>query len=205
MKRWTTLVGRIGTVLTTVGLALLLISLIPAREESYPLYDDMISPSHFSYSPFQLTLNPQRGIRVTIEADNELKAYILQTDYEHISNWISDNLPEPVNYSRPWEISMLEAFLANHSNVISYEGSITGEVEFEYLPKKVEQAMLIFANYGNTTVTCEHQIFLTNLVAPSRKMFMTAEIIIPVGLVLSAPWFIYLWKEKHAIKTSSRD
>ena len=92
---------------------------------------------------------------------------------------------------------MLEAFLGNHSNIISYERSIIGEVEFEYTPTKVEQAMLVFANYGNTTVTYEQQIHIISLVAPSKKILMTAEITIPVGLILSAPWFVSLWKEKR--------
>jgi hypothetical protein len=196
VKRLTVLVGRVGTVLMAVGLALLLISLIPTREETYEPYDHTLQTSQFSYSPFQLTLNPQRGIRVRVEADSELKVYILQTNFEYMSNWLSNNAPAG-NYSRMWETSMLEAFLGNHSNMISYQRNVTGEVEFEYIPTKVEQAMLIFANYGNTAVACEHQISVVNLVAPSRKMFMTAEIIIPVGLVLSAPWFIYLWKEKQ--------
>lgn len=197
MKRWTTFVGRIGTVFMAVGLALLLISLIPTREESYPLYNETIHPSHFSLSPFQLTLNPQKGIRATVNASSEISVYIVQSDYSYISNWLHQNLPEPKNYSRMWETSMLEAFFGNHSNIISYNGSITGEVEFEYIPTKVEQAMLVFANYGNTTVTCEHQIHIINLVAPSRKILVTAEVTIPVGLVLSAPWFVSLWKEKR--------
>jgi len=196
VKRWTVLVGRVGTVLMAVGLALLLISLIPTREETYEPYNQTLQASQFSYSPFQLTLNPQKGIRVRTEADNELKVYILQTNYEYMSNWLSNNTPAG-NYSRMWEIGMLEAFLGNHSNVISYERSITGEVEFEYIPTKVEQAMLVFANYGNITVTCEHQIHIINLVAPSMKILMTAEVTIPVGLVLSAPWFVSLWKQKR--------
>ena len=38
---------------------------------------------------------------------------------------------------------------------------------------------------------------MISLVAPSKKILMTAEITIPVGLVLSAPWFVSLWKEKR--------
>jgi len=197
VKRWKVLVGRVGTVLMAVGLALLLIGLIPTREETYEPYEQTMEASQFSFSPFQLILNPQRGIRVTVEADNELKVYILQTDYGNVSQWIYDNLPDPKNHSRIQEISMLEAFLGNHSNIISYERSVTGEVEFEYTPTKVEQAMIVFANYGNTTVTCEHQVHMISLVAPSKKILMTAEITIPIGLVLSAPWFVSLWKEKR--------
>lgn len=196
MKKWMVLVGRVGTVLMAVGLALLLISLIPTREETYEPYEQTLEASQFSYSPFQLTLNPQRGIRVRTQADNELKVYILQTNYEYISNWLFNNTPAG-NYSRMWETGMLEAFLGNHSNVISYERIITGEVEFEYIPTKVEQAMLVFANHSNTTVTSEHQIHIINLVAPSIKMLMTAEVTIPIGLVLSAPWLVSLWKEKR--------
>jgi hypothetical protein len=194
VKRWTVLVGRVGTVLMAVGLALLLISLIPTREETYEPYEQTLDASQFSFSPFQLILNPQRGIRVTVEVDNKLKVYILQTDYDNVSRWIYDNLPEPKKHSRTQEISMLEGFLGNHSNIISYQRNVTGEVEFEYIPTKVEQAMLVFANYGNTTVTCEHQIRIISLVAPTQKIRMTAEITIPTSLVLGAPWFVSLWK-----------
>jgi hypothetical protein len=197
MKRWTTLVGRFGTVLIAVSLALLLISLIPAREQTYSSYSSTLQPSHFSLSgPSEFTLNPQQGIHVTMNSSDELKVYTVQSDYSYISNWLSHNVPAG-NYSRMWETSMLEAFFVNHSDIISYQQNVTGEGEFEYIPTMVEQAILISANYGNKTVTYEYQISIINMVASSMKMLMTAEIIIPIGLVLSAPWFISSWKEKH--------
>jgi hypothetical protein len=196
MKRWTTLVGRTGTVLISVSLALMLISLIPAREQTYSSYSSTLQPSRFFFSSIPFTLNPQQGIRVAVNSSDELTVYTVQSNYSYISNWLYNNTPAG-NYSRIWETGMLEAFFGNHSNIISYQQNVTGEFEFEYIPKMVEQAILVFANYGNVTVTYRCQISIINLVAPSRKMFMTAEIIIPIGLVLSAPWLISFWKEKH--------
>jgi len=196
MSRWTVLVGRIGTVLMSVGLALLLISLIPAREQTYSVYGSTLQPSRFFFSGPSFMLNPQRGIRVAVNSSDELTIYLVQSNYSYISNWLYNNTPAG-DYSRMWETSMLEAFFGNHSDIISYLRNITGEVEFEYIPTMVEQAVLVFANYGNATVTYRSQISMINLVAPSRKMLMTAEIVIPIGLVLSAPWFISFWKEKQ--------
>jgi len=197
MKRWTILVGRFGTVLISVSLALMLISLIPAREQTYSSYSSTLQPSRFSLSgPSEFTLNPQQGIRVAMNSSDKLTVYTVQSNYTYISNWLSHNVPAG-NYSRMWETSMLEAFFGNHSDIISYQQNVTGEDEFEYIPTMVEQAILVFANYDNKTVTYEYQTTIINLVAPSMKMLTTAEIIIPVGLVLSAPWFISFWKEKQ--------
>jgi len=196
VKRWTVLVGRIGTVLTVVGLALLLISLIPAREQTYSSYGSTLQPSRFFFSGPSFMLNPQQGLHVAVNSSDELTVYMVQSNYSYISQWFYNNTPAG-NYSRMWETSVLEAFFGNHSDIISYQQNVTGEAEFKYIPTMVEQAILVFANYGNETVTYRCQISIINLVAPSMKMLMIAEIIIPIGLVLSTPWFVSFWKEKQ--------
>jgi hypothetical protein len=194
MRRLTILIGRVGTVLIAIGLGLLLISLIPTRAETPTSRSDILSPKSFTIA-YSANLNPQRGIRVTIETNGELKAYIIQANYTYFINWLHNNFPEPFNYSQPWKTAILDSFFSNHSDIISYES--TGQVEFDYIPTKIEEATVVFANYGNTSITYEYQISVINLIAPSGKMFMTAEIIIPIGLVLSAPWLISFWKEKQ--------
>lgn len=195
MNRLMVLAGRFGTVIIAVSLALLLVSVLPTQEHVITYNTSRLPPSRFHLFGFPLTLNPKQGVGVTMNSSDELTVYVVQSNYSYIMDWLQNN--SAGNQSLIWDTNMLEAFFGNHTDVISYQINVTGEAEFKYTPTTVEQAMLIFANYGNVIVTYEYRVSQIISVAPSVKILTAAETIIPIGLVLTAPWLFSLWREKN--------
>ena len=198
MSRQAAALGRTGTVLLAVSLALLLVSFIPAGQQGYPSSGEQyLAPLHFSYSGYVLYLNPQRGIRVNVTADRELVVYVFRNSSVSIFNWISTHLPDPSNYTQQDETFMLDAFLGNQTSLIAYETNVTGQAQVDYVPSEVEETTLIFANYGNTTATYEYEVSIMSALAPSAKLQTVAAITSPLGLILAAPWIISTVRKKR--------
>ena len=111
-KRWITLLGRLGTVLIVIGLALALLSLVPPQKVLGS--DFMGSPiiqSETFLTPFYSSevLTPQRSLQVTIEANNSVMAYLLKVGKDYLYSWIRDNLPDDSqNESYMFNVSMLK-------------------------------------------------------------------------------------------------
>jgi len=132
-----TIVGRTGTVLISVGLALLLVSLIPAGQQEYPSSGDQyLAASNFQYSGFFLNLNPQRGIHANITTDRELRVCVFGNTSVYISNWISTHLPDPSNYTAQWETFMLDAFLGRTASQSSSGSKPTSQPKSNYASQK---------------------------------------------------------------------
>jgi type IV secretory pathway VirB6-like protein len=206
VSRQATLVGRIGTVLISVGLALLLVSLIPAGQQGYPSSGEQyLAASNFNYAGYFLYLNPQRGIHVNITTDRELRVYVFGNNSMYVMNWIYSHLPDPNNFTRVADTFMLDALLGNNTNLIEYQINVTGQAEFDYTPSEVEEATLIFANYGSEPAQYKYEVTIVSTIAPVAKLQITAAVTIPIGLVLAAPWIIGKTREKRQSTTKKND
>ena len=76
MKRWTIFLGRGGTVLIAISLALLLVSLIPPAQLGTSGGGTLIHPKTFWPSYFERLLTPQQGLQVTMTANGTLMSII---------------------------------------------------------------------------------------------------------------------------------
>lgn len=195
MNRWMLLAARIGTVLVTISMALFLVSLIPAREQTAFLHSGQLASSEFRMIHLP-DLTPQMGVHVSVETNDTLTLYMLGVRDDNVTRWISEHKGSDKNYDM-LNTQNLIAFLDAHPNVVSRQENVTGETEFEYVPTKVEEASLALANFGNTQVTLECEISVINLVAPREKMRMATQIMVPTGLLLAVPWIGFSWKEKR--------
>jgi len=203
VNRLVTLIGRIGTVLMAVGLALVLVSLIPTGQETYgSSYSQVLAASHFSLAEQFISLSSQRGIHVKIQTDNELRIYVYANHSMSIMSWISEHLPDPNNYSQQDETFMLDAFLGNHTQLVESERNVVGIVEFDYIPSRlIDDVTLIFANYGGSSTEYQHWISIIRTVGPGQKLQTIAEVVMPLGLVLAAPWVISATRRKRSSTT----
>ena len=190
MKRWIIFLGRGGTVLLTIGLALLLISLIPSAEIAVSGLETAIPPKWVQPS-FEHILTPQQGLRVTITVNGTLDVYIL----EITSQVLYQLAPE-----RILNVTDLEEFLEVNPDVIGWHETIqNGETQHEYVPTKVTNTTLVFANPGLEYVPVDVEVSITSLIAPGAKVRNLALWVLPIGLVLSLPWFTQLRKEKKTL------
>jgi hypothetical protein len=195
-------VGRIGTVLISVGLALLLVSLIPSGQQRYSSFGNVsLAPLHFDFSFSYLDLNPQRGIHVNITTDKELRVYVIGNNSAYVFNWISTHMPAPSNRTQGQETFLLDAFVGNNTSLIKYAANVTGQTQFDYTPSEIEEATLIFANYGSESAQYSYDVTIVTSIAPAAKLQITAAVTVPVGLVLAVPWIIGKTREKRQSTT----
>ena len=191
MKRWTTLLGRWGTVLISIGFALLLVSFIPSTQLGIVGGSGRIPPE-FSFDVFERVLTPQQSLEVTINASSTLNVYILEVGTQTIYDWINGEL----------NATALEEFLKENPESIGRLKEIR-DGKIDYFPTKVTNATLLFLNPSSEAVNYDFEVSVKAIVAPGIKVRNQAQWIIPIGFVLATPWIAQLWKEK--IKHSWRD
>ena len=195
MKRWTVFLGRGGTVLMSIGFALLLVSLIPPAQLGSSSGGGGIGPKMFqTFSEYVLT--PQQGLEVTINASGTLTVYILEVSTQTLYDWISENyLEQETPFFDYNNITNLEEFLkANPDSIGSQKEMREGKIK--HIPTKVTNATLVFSNPSSDPITVEYEASMTAIVAPGAKVQNLAQWTIPIGFVLAMPWIAQMWKEK---------
>ena len=185
MKRWIIFLGRGGTVLLSIGFALLLVSLFPSAQLVSTGGSGSTIPEMFE-THFEHVLTPQQGLEITITADGTLTVYLLEVSSQTIYNWIG-------GYNT--SIARLEEFLeANPGSIGLYREMSEGEIE--YIPTKVTNATLILSNPSSERINWEFEASITAMLAPSTKVRSLSLWTIPIGFVLALPGLVQLWKER---------
>lgn len=184
MKRWTTLLGRWGTVLISIGFALLIVSFIPSTQLGTVGGSGRIPPE-FSFDVFERVLTPHQSLEVTINASGTLNVYILEVGTQTIYDWINGEL----------NVTTLEEFLKENPESIGRLKEIR-DGKIDYFPTKVTNATLLFLNPSSEAVNYDFEVAVKAIVAPGTKVRNQAQWVIPIGFVLAMPWIAQLWKEK---------
>jgi hypothetical protein len=184
MKRWMIFLGRGGTVLLSIGFALLLVSLIPPANITSSGGQGRLSTESFLI-PFGRVLTPQQGLEVTITANDTITVYILEVSQEIIDAWIIEQPPPGP--------PRLEDFLEENPDVIGSQKE-TREGKIDYIPTKVMDVTLALSNLSSEPVNFRFDYLITSVVAPGTKVRNLAQWTILVGFVLSLPWLAQLWK-----------
>jgi hypothetical protein len=195
MKRWKIILGRGGTVLISIGLALLLASFIPSAQLGTVGGSGRIPPEFF-FDMFERVLTPQQGLEVTINASGTLNVYILEVGTQTIHDWISEHYSEqePPFYDYN-NVTSLEEFLKGNPDSIGRQKEMR-EGKIEYIPTKVTNATLLFSNPSSEAVIYDFTVSIRAIVAPGAKVRNLAQWVIPIGFVLALPGIAQLWKEK---------
>jgi len=135
MKRWIIFLGRGGTVLITIGLALLLVSLIPSAQLATSAGTTAVPPK-WVQSFIETILTPQQGLRITIAANGTLDVYILEVSSQVLYQWVGDDF---------LSVTDLEEFLEANPGLIGWYDEVRdGRIKHEYVPTKVTNATLVF-------------------------------------------------------------
>jgi hypothetical protein len=202
MNRWLLVQGRIGTILISVGLALLLVSLTPPTTRTSFASGSTIAPDTFQpigknsgpfdimnatfYSQFFSTLTPQQELIVELNCSGPIEVYLLKIDL----NDLMDNFP-----GTDRNTTLLEEFLLSNSDLIGWQGNVQEGV-VDYIPTEVINATLIFSNPSPNRISIDYTGRILSLFAPSEKVKTLAIWAIPIGLVLALPLVLDLRKSK---------
>jgi len=186
MKRPIVVLGRFGTVLIIIGLAMILISLIPATQTHNFSGIKDIKPKRFSSwpsapfnTPYSLVLTPQQSLHVTVKVNTTITVYLLDVNATYLREQTGDNS------------SKLVQFLETHDIVLWQKEAVNGEVKLkEYVPSKVVNALLVFSNLGSETAYIEYEGSISSLIAPTKRVQTPAIWLVSIGIVLAIPWLV---------------
>ena len=189
MKRWTTVLGRVGTVLIAISLALLLVSLIPQLQLSTAKGSMPIPPEQVQIAFHSQNLNPQQEVQVAVTVEGTLTVYLLEISIElQFANGTFD-------YG--FNSTDLQEFLSEHPDRIIWEPEVeNGDYKRSYTPTRVMNAAVVFYNPSSETAYVEYDIALESSLAPGDKVRTIVYFAAPIGLVLAIPWFLNVWKQR---------
>ena len=194
MKRWTTVLGRVGTVLIAISLALLLVSLIPQINLITLGGSASVSPRMVQATNSHL-LNPQQGVQIKVTVEGTINLYLLEVS----SGQIFPGTGGGMVFANATDLQeILDAFLDANPDLIIWEDNLEDEsFERSYTPTKVMSATLVFRNPSLDEETIvDYEITLISTVAPGEKVRNIAYWITPIGIILAIPWFVNSWKQR---------
>jgi len=187
MKRWAILLGRCGTVLLSIGLAMLLVSFIPSAQTSTTERAFFLYPNEWRGNDEGI-LTPQQSLRFSVDTNGTLKVYVLEVNFGTVWQWINERHPGMGIYSN---VTFFEEFLAANPEPIAWQYEIpNGRIEYEYVPTKITNTTVFFSNPTLNSDWVQYSAFLSAVVAPRGKVRTLAEWAMPFGVVLALPWLI---------------
>jgi hypothetical protein len=189
VKRWPVILGRVGTVLIAIGLALFLVSLIPPAQSNFSSNDSILE-SWTSY--YETTLTPQQTLRVNVTANGTLDVYMLETSTAAIDTWIAEQNGSVGN------LTLFDQFLGANSSLIAWQGEVrSGTIDHEYSPDTVVDITFIVSSHGSDYVSFDWSVSVITGKAPAAKVQTLSEFAIPVGIVFTIPWLNELLRARR--------
>ena len=191
MKRWIIALGRGGTVLIAISLALLLVSLIPQIQMSSSKGGGPLSPGGISIVFHQQNLNPQQELEVAVTVEGTLTVYLLELSMEL-------EFSPDAGFDYRFNVTGLQQILQENRDLIIWEHEVeNGDYKRSYTPTRVMNATVIAYNQPDSEIAyLEYNVALQSGLAPGDKVRTIAYFAAPIGVILAIPWLVNIWKER---------
>jgi hypothetical protein len=209
VKRWPIVLGRGGTALLAVGLALLLVSLIPSAQLGIStMTAESVGAAGWWGNDLQSlasqpTLTPQQTLHITVNTTGTVNVTLVDTTVEAIMTWISDIQP---NVTDLFNVQYFAEFVKSNPTLIVWQREVdNGTLDYDYVPTQVisideVNMSLVASNYGSNPAVVEYTGSVETGVAPTAKVQTLSEFTIPIGAALTLPWLNELTKAKRKFR-----
>ncbi|MGB5925543.1 MAG: hypothetical protein WBH01_05550 [Dehalococcoidia bacterium] len=218
--RWITLLGRIGTVILAIGLALLIAWLIPSGSGSWSGWSQPIEPEQYIIERLGV-YSPQTGFQISVESTDNIRVYLLGVNSVELDNWrtsVREAYPDlddmwiriftvPLIFVREaypdlddpqiedimdivWNVSVLDKGLQTHPEIILWDPPPSSSFSHELFPADTLDIMAVVANPSSNTVEVETRITDLTALAPKERVILPAILLISIGIALAIPWLI---------------
>ncbi len=189
MKRWVNVLGRVGTTLIAISLALLLVSFIPSTQISSSKGSGGVQPGQFMVVFSPGTITPQEEVQTAITVNGTLNIYLLAVNIQF--QFINGN------FSYNFNLTDLQELLEEHPEQIKWQHEVeNSHYERNYNPTKVMNATVVAYNQGSETAQIEYDVALESILAPGDKVRTIAFVAAPIGVIMAVPWLLDLWKQR---------
>ncbi len=208
MKRSLLLLGRFGSVMIFVSLAILLSSgigpitvngssssgTIPANSFNI-LQGPLFTPYYYSNS--LQNLNPQNAVLISINATYPVKAYLMNGNRAVLENWIRTNHPEqPANQNNSPKTAILDEFIQANPSLILWQGQ-GKNIRLDYSPTEIVNLTVIVSNPNGNSVNINHSENIEYGFASISRMRSIAIWTLPIGLLFALPWTSFRIKQRR--------
>jgi hypothetical protein len=189
VKRWVNVLGRVGTTLIAISLALLLVSFIPSTQISSSKGSGGVQPGQFMVVFSPGTITPQEEVQTAITVNGTLNIYLLAVNIQF--QFINGN------FSYNFNLTDLQELLEEHPEQIKWQHEVeNSHYERNYNPTKVMNATVVAYNQGSETAQIEYDVALESILAPGDKVRTIAFVAAPIGVIMAVPWLLDLWKQR---------
>ena len=223
--RWVTLLGRIGTVILMIGLALLVFSLIPLGTGSQPGWIWPIEPEQYELLELGV-YSPPSGLQISVNSSDNVNVYLLGVSPVELDNWttqIGEAYPDfgwlPAHFIVPlifaseaypdlnatqiwdimWDVAVLDEELQTHPGIILWDPPPGSRFSYEFSPVEVLGIMAAVANPSSNTVDVDMEIRDLAAVAAKERVALATRLLISIGIALAIPWFIFRKVKKSTL------
>jgi hypothetical protein len=195
VKRWPIILGRGGTVLLAIGLALFLVSLIPSMQLNSYSNNINVHSKTWEAHPGLGVLTPLQTLQLTVSANGTFGVYLLETELPTIVEWITGHYSESIDWSN---VTYFDQFLHANPSLIAWQSEIqNGTVNTEYAPDNTVNMTLAISTHGSDSLNMTYSYTTTSGVAPTAKVRTLSEFVIPIGIALTIPWLRELLRAKR--------
>jgi len=213
LKRWPIVLGRVGTVLLAVGLALLLVSLIPSGQiGGSTMTGESVGAASWwgddlQFLTTQPTLTPEQTLHITVNTAGTVNVTLVDTTVEAIMTWIG-NIQPPV--TALFNVSYFDQFVKSNPTLIVWQRELNNNatIDYDYVPTDVVSIdqinmSLIASNYGSNSVIVQYFGSVESGVAPTMKARTLSEFAIPIGAALTIPWLNELARTRRKLRRAN--
>jgi len=190
MKRVSLTLGRIGTVLLAMCLALAILIFIPPA--SFGITSSGMSilmPETFMFIGGPLSLNPQLFIKAELSTNTTIKFYIINLPREDAIKWV-----------RIGNLTQFEEFIENNAEKVLLEETISGEsATVEFTPGGIVNASFIVLNSDSHAAAINYKIELLASIAPKVRIIPAIAYLGPIGAILTGQWIFIKIKDRRKI------
>jgi hypothetical protein len=218
--RWITLLGRTGTVLLMVGLALIVVWVPPPGSPHQSSSSGSISAEEYKIE-HRGVYRSQTGFEISVESSERLRVYLLGLSSLELEDWrtqVREAYPDlddiwikvltvPLVFVREaypdlddpqiedimdivWNVSVLDRGLQTHSEIVLWQSPPSRTLSHEFFPADVLTVMVVVANPSSANATVRTKVRELAALAPKERVMLPALLLISIGIALAVPWLI---------------
>ncbi len=194
------MLGRVGSTLLVIGLALALVSIMPpATSGFYSTTEGVLAPGKYDVLPSGdgWFSSPKTGISLKVSSNSSLHIYLLSTSgsevYGWAESWIKEhfpNLKETEVTRKIFNVSVLRMFLKEYSRYVLLNRTVEKTFSIDFFPSKVTNIILAISNPSSVSVDYKVRLERITGLAAKEHVSKPAELSILTGIILILPWAI---------------
>jgi hypothetical protein len=227
--RWITLLGRTGTVLLMVGLALIVVWAPPTGSPNQSSSSGSMPAEEYKIE-HRGVYRPQTGFEISVESSESLRIYLLGLSSLELEGWrtqLREAYPDlddmwikaftlPLIFVREaypdlddpqiedimdlvWNVSVLDKGLQTHPEIVVWQSPPSRTLSHEFFPPDVLSVTVVVANPSSGNASVRTKIRELAALAPKDRVILPALLLISIGIALTVPWLILRRVKKRTL------